>query len=122
MAKRIAVGIVGLLGITPVLLLLVLALREPTVNAITQVAIFSVGSTIGPFLLTRLDRWDTMKQGNRIGGMFILSYLLPPLLLAISGFPHVEDSPIVAIPLAVGVTGLWWSLWGHRFGAERSAT
>lgn len=117
-AKRIILSLLGLAGLIPFGLLVADVVGNPDRDGLTAMLVFLIGAPLGPFLLTRWDRWPRLKSGNRVGAMFLAAYVGPPIFLALAEFTHVEDAVFVAGPLAIAITALWWSSYGYRLDED----
>lgn len=113
-AKRAILGLLGSALCIPAVLAVLDAVSRPRRDGVVFLGIALGGSLVGPILLSHWDRWPTLKPGNRVGAFMITAYLIPPLILLLGRYEHVEDTAFLGAPWAMGLTSLWWSLWGYR--------
>ena len=117
-AKRVILALVGLVALVPFFVIATEVVEEPDGGGFAMLLLFLVGATLLPFVLTRWERWPQLKSGNRVGALFLSSYLPAPIFLVLVGYEHAEGSALIGGPLAVAVTSLWWAFRGYELDGD----
>jgi hypothetical protein len=112
--KRVALALVGTICLIPTILIAREVLARPTPARAAVLAILVLGTTGGPLLVSRWNRWSTLPAATRGALVFAAAYLTPFLLALLGRFTRPSDVLTVNLPLAVAVVCLWWAWRGHR--------
>jgi hypothetical protein len=110
---RVAFALVGTVCLIPTVLIAREVLARPTPARATVLAILVLGTTGGPVLVSRWDRWSTLTASTRGALVFAAAYVTPFLLALLGRFSRPGDVLTVNLPLAVAVVSLWWAWRGY---------
>lgn len=89
LVRRIIFMIFGVLaGVAPVVYGIGYTLLHPGGKAFVEFICVEGGAIVAPLLLSRWDRFASLKPGNRIPAIFLSAELSPPLLLLAAQYKH----------------------------------
>ncbi len=112
--KRLALALMGAVCLIPTVLIAREVLARPTQARAAVLAILLLGTTGGPLLVSRWNRWSTLPASTRAALVFAAAYVTPFLLALLGRFTRPGDVLTVNLPFAVAVVSLWWAWRGHR--------
>lgn len=105
---RLLVIAVGLLCFAPIVLLAREVFARPSLPGFTALGVTILGPLGGPFLVSRWDRWSALDRRNRLAIVFVTAYVTPFVLALLGRFPNPANLLTFNLPVAAGVTALWW--------------